>query len=67
VNSIKKIAGFKKAAVLVSMIGLCILFVTCVDNSGNKEEVVAKQDRYKQFAGSQHAPAATKIFLRNTS
>jgi len=53
VNSIKKIAGFKKAAVLVSIIGLCILFVTCVDNSGNKEEVVAKQDRYKQFAGSQ--------------
>ena len=52
-NRIKKIRGFKKAAVLLFITGSCILFVTCVDNNGNKNEVVAKQDRYKQFAGSQ--------------
>ena len=52
-NRIKKIRGFKKAAVLLSIAGSCILFVTCVDNNGNKKEVIAKQDGYRQFAGSQ--------------
>ena len=52
-NYSKKIGGFKKVAVLLSIIGSCILFVTCVNNSENKKEVVANLDSYKQFAGSQ--------------
>jgi hypothetical protein len=53
VNRIKKFRGSKKAAVLISITGSCILFVTCVDNDRNKKENIAKQDPYKQFAGSQ--------------
>ncbi|MFL5772726.1 MAG: multiheme c-type cytochrome [Flavisolibacter sp.] len=51
-NSLKKIPGIKKAAVLLSIIGSCILFVKCVDTNKNKKEATAEQDRYKQFAGS---------------
>ena len=65
-NRIKKIRGFKKAAVLLSITGSCILFVTCVDNNGNKKEVVAKQDSYKQFAGSQVCASCHKdIFAKH--
>ena len=52
-NKLKKIRGYKKAAVLLFITGSCILFVTtCSDNDGRKKEVIAKQDLYKQFVGS---------------
>jgi len=52
VNNIKKNRGFKKLAVLISIIGSCVVFVTCVEN-GNKEKTVVSEETYKQFAGSQ--------------
>ena len=59
-NNINTILGFKKLVVLVSIIGLCVSFVTCIDNNKNKEEAVAKEETYKQFAGSQACASCHK-------
>jgi len=50
---------------VLSITGSCILFATCVDNNGNKNEVLAKQDGYKQFAGSQVCGSCHKDIFVN--
>ena len=66
-NRFKKIRGYKKATVLLFITGSCILFVTtCADNPGNKKEIIAEVDRYKQFAGSDVCASCHKdIFTKH--
>jgi hypothetical protein len=54
VNTYNKINGYKKTIVLLLITGSCFLFVTnCVDSNRDKKQAEAKQDTYRQFAGSQ--------------